>query len=169
MFLLALLGGTGKETDEDIVRRFCAGDQRAFSELTTRYQDRIYTLCLRWMGNRQLAEEVAQDVFIALYRSLDRFRGESKLSTWIYRVTINHCKNARLRRQRRAQDLHEPLEGRFSDGDGPARQIPSPNPGTETGVHRSEAEKILQEGLAKVDDDHRDILILRDIQDLSYD
>jgi RNA polymerase sigma-70 factor (ECF subfamily) len=169
MFLLALLGGTGTNTDEEIVRRFCAGDRHAFSELTTRYQDRVYTICLRWMGNRQVAEEIAQDVFIALYKSLDRFRGESKLYTWIYRVTINHCKNARLRRKRRAQDRHEPLEGRFADEDGPTRELPSPNPGTETGVHRSEADKILQDALAQVDDDHRDILILRDIQDLSYE
>ncbi|MEC8423391.1 MAG: sigma factor, partial [Myxococcota bacterium] len=60
-------------TDEELVRRFDDGDRDAFSELVRRYQDRVFTLCLRWMRDRQVAEEVAQDVFVAVYKALPRF------------------------------------------------------------------------------------------------
>lgn len=174
MFLLLGLawrpdGSDGLDPDEQLVRRFQGGDHACFGDIVTRYQDRVYTLSLRWMGEAELAEEVAQDVFVALYRSLDRFRGESRLSTWIFRVTVNHCKNRRLYRKRRKVDQHEPLEGLRAEEDAPARQIPSEGPGTDRRVHVSEAERLLQEALERLDDTHRTILVLRDVEDLSYD
>lgn len=162
--LLAMLG----PSDDEIVRRFRDGDQRAFSELVRRYQDRVYTVCLRWLGDPAVAEEVAQDVFMALYRSLGEFRGESQLSTWIFRVAVNHCKNRRLYRMRRAWDRHEPLEGLNTD-EGPSRQIPSEGPGTDAARHRSEAGEILSDALAQLDEAQRSIIVLRDIEDLPYE
>ena len=162
--LLAALG----PSDDDLVRRFKGGDQQAFSELVRRYQDRVFTLCLRWLSDRQAAEDMAQEVFLALYRSLPDFRGDAKLSTWIFRVTVNHCKNRRLYRHRRAHDRHEPLEGNNAD-DGPARQFADEGPGTDHALHRSEAEQVLSEALSKLDDNHRSILVLRDIEDLPYE
>jgi len=155
-------------TDEELVRRFNDGDREAYSELVRRYQDRIFTLCVRWMRDRQVAEEVSQDVFIAVYRALPRFRGEARFSTWIFRVATNHCKNRRLYRQRRHSDRHEPLEGTPRD-DGPARQLPSTAPGTDRNTMRSEAERILQDALDTLDESHRSIIILRDIEDLPYE
>lgn len=155
-------------TDEELVRRFDDGDRDAFAELVRRYQDRIFTLCLRWMRDRQIAEEVAQDVFVAVYKALPRFRGESKFSTWVFRIATNHCKNRRLYRQRRRIDQHEPLEGRPRE-EGPARQLPSPEPGTDRSAMRSEAERILQDALDTLDDGHRSIIVLRDIEDLDYE
>ena len=155
-------------TDEELVRRFNDGDREAFAELVRRYQDRIFTLCLRWMRDRQVAEEVAQDVFIAVYKALGRFRGEAKFSTWIFRVATNHCKNRRLYRQRRHSDKHEPLEGTPRE-DGPSRQLPSTRPGTDRRAMRSEAERILQDALDTLDEGHRTIIILRDIEDLPYE
>jgi len=166
--LLALLALAVGPTDNDLVRRFREGDREAFSELVLRYQDRVFTLCLRWMGSREVAEEVAQDVFLALYRSLGGFRGESKVSTWIFRVAVNHCKNRRLYHKRRAADRHEPLEGTRND-DGPARQIPAPDPGTDQALHRSEAEEIIEAALEELDETHRSIVILRDIEGLAYE
>lgn len=162
-------GSDGLDADEVLVRRFKSGDRAAFSDLVTRYQDRVYSLCLRWMGDPQVAEEVAQDVFIALYRSLDRFRGESRLSTWIFRVTVNHCKNRRLYRKRRQVERHEPLEGTRPDDDLPARELPHAGPGTDRSVHVSEAGRILQEALDRLDESHRSILVLRDVEDLPYE
>lgn len=167
--LFALIGLAMGPPDEELVRRFKEGDRHAFSLLVERYQDRVFTLCVRWMGNRQVAEEVAQDVFIALFRSLARFRGDSKLSTWIFRVTVNHCKNRKLYRHRRQQDRHEPLEGKQIDDDAPARQLADEKAGTDKGLHRSEAERVLANALAKLDDSHRTILVLRDIEDLAYE
>ena len=80
-------------SDAELVERFKGGDRSAFNEIVQRYQHRVFTMCMRKMGNEQVASEVAQDVFVALFRALGRFRGDSQLSTWIYRVVINHCKN----------------------------------------------------------------------------
>ncbi len=167
--LLALLGMALGPTDDELVRRFRGGEVSAYSDLVMRYQDRVYGQCLRWMGNPRIAEEVAQDVFLAIYRALPRFRGESRVSTWIFRITVNHCKNRKLYRNRRKFEAHEPLEGIPRDDDGPSRQIPSQGPGTDQGSHRSEAEEILNEALSRLDEDQRTIILLRDIQDLSYE
>lgn len=166
--LLGILAMAVGPTDAELVRRFREGEREAFAELVLRYQDRVYTMCLRWMSNPEVAEEVAQDVFVALYRSLPGFRGESKVSTWVFRVTVNHCKNRRLYGRRRAADRHEPLEGKFDD-DGPGRQLAHPDSGTDLALHRSEAEQIIQAALEELDESHRAIVVLRDIEGLPYE
>ena len=117
----------------------------------------------------QIAREVAQDVFLALYRSLPKFRGDAQLSTWIYRVVINHCKNKRLYRKRRHVDFHEPLEGKRVDDDQPERQIAHEGPGTDSTTHQSEAEILVREALEHLDEEQRAIIVLRDVEDLGYE
>lgn len=171
ILLLFMLAMASQPSDAELVQRFKEGDRRAFDAIVHRYQNRVYTLCMRWIGNEQVAAEVAQDVFLVMYRKLDSFRGDAKLSTWVYRVVINHCKNRKLYRRRRHMDKHEPLEGTraASDDDVPARQIPSEEPLADAGVHRSEASELLQEGLASLEESQRQIIVLRDIEDLSYE
>lgn len=166
--LLALLGMALGPSDEELVRRFKGGDQRAYSDLVERYQDRIFTLCLRWLRDRQLAEEVAQDVFVSAYRALPRFRGDARFSTWLFRIGVNHCKNKRQYNKRRHYHQHEPLEGTPRD-DGPERQLPSADPGTDRAVHLSDAEELLKQALAELDEGYRSIVVLRDIQGLAYE
>ncbi|MEZ4235158.1 MAG: sigma-70 family RNA polymerase sigma factor [Myxococcota bacterium] len=154
--------------DAELVRRFKEGDRSAFGEIVHRYRDRVYTMCVRWMGDRVVAEEVAQDVFLALFRSLANFRGDAQLSTWIYRVVVNHCKNRRLYRRRRHLDHQEPLEGDRED-DGPGRQIADEGPGTDASVHASQASTLVEQGLAALSEEQRYIIVLREMQDLSYE
>lgn len=154
--------------DAELVRRFKEGDRAAFAEIVRRYQDRVFAMCVRWMGDHQIAEEVAQDVFLALFRSLTQFRGDAQLSTWIYRVVINHCKNRRLYRRRRHTDQHEPLEGDAQE-EAPARQIPDGGPGTDAPLHAAQAGSMLKEALQLLDDEQREIIVLREVQDLSYE
>ena len=112
--------------EEKLVERLKRRDEAAFNELVRLYQGRIFRLVHRMLGNRQEAEDLAQEVFITVFKSIDGFRGESKLSTWLYRVATNHCKNrikylqrrgAReeegVRRDRAAQrdrELHDELD-----------------------------------------------------------
>jgi RNA polymerase sigma factor (sigma-70 family) len=77
--------------DNEIISRVLQGEQSAYAELVTRYQNYIFTLTLRMIKSREDAEEVAQDVFIKAYRSLADFRGESKFSTWLYTITNTTC------------------------------------------------------------------------------
>lgn len=157
-------------SDTELVGRFKEGDREAYAEIVRRYQDRVYSLCFRWMGDRQIAEEVAQDVFLALFRSLTRFRGDAQLSTWVYRVVVNHCKNRKLYRRRRKVEQHEALEGPARDhDDGPERQLPDEGPGTDAPLHTREATEVLNAALAQLDEEQRHIIVLRDVEDMSYE
>ncbi len=173
--LLAAVGFLGRlpagPLDSELVERHKNGDRGAFTEIVSRYQDRVYSLCHRWLGDAQTAEETAQDVFLSLYRSLSGFRGEARLSTWIFKVTLNHCRNRRLHRHRRGWGRHEPLGLGTGSGDGthPERQIADEGPGADAGVDAKEAHALVSAALAKLDEDHRQILLLRDVEDLSYD
>lgn len=74
-----------------IINQIIEGDTSAFSTLVDRYKDMVFALALRMLKNREEAEEVAQDTFIKVYKSLTKFKGDSKLSTWIYKVAYNSC------------------------------------------------------------------------------
>jgi RNA polymerase sigma factor (sigma-70 family) len=78
-------------TDNDIIQLVRKGDQQAYAQLVTKYQNYVFTIILRYLPSREDAEEVAQDVFVKAYRSLGDFRGESKFSTWLYTITTTTC------------------------------------------------------------------------------
>lgn len=166
--LLSILSVLGGPSDDNLVARIRDGDLHAFSALVRRYQDRVYGLCLRWLGDGAGAEDTAQEVFVALYRSLDRFRGESSLSTWIFRITVNHCKNRKMSRERRAWGRHVPLDGAQWD-EGPERQVAADGPWADAGAEQSHAEALVRQGLEALSEEHRQVIVLRDIQDLDYD
>ncbi len=94
-----MLTNKEKEQIEEIRR----GNTRAFTDLVERYKDLVFTLSLRLLGNREEAEEVSQDVFIKIYKALATFKGDSKLSTWIYRIAYNTALD-RIKKNKRAQD-----------------------------------------------------------------
>lgn len=77
--------------DHLLINQIIEGDAKSFSVLVDRYKDFVFTLALRMLKNREEAEEVSQDTFIKTYKSLDKFKGDSKFSTWIYRVCYNTC------------------------------------------------------------------------------
>jgi RNA polymerase sigma-70 factor (ECF subfamily) len=152
--------------DEALLARFREGDRAAFDALVRRYQDRVYGLCLRWLGEPESAEEIAQDVFLALYRSLPDFRGDAQLSTYVFRACVNHCRNRRAHRARRAWGRHEPLEA----PDGRPRDLhDDANRGADAGAHAADARRLVAAALDALDDELRAIVLLRDVQDLDYD
>ena len=157
-----------RTSDDELVERFKAGDRGAYAEIVTRYQDRVYTLCLRWLDVSSVAEEVAQDVFLALFRSLPNFRGESLLSTFIWRVAVNHCKNRRLYRKRRHENEHESFDAPERE-DRPARQYASDQPDADAAVFREQAGRLVQAALDTLDEETRQIILLRDVEDLPYE
>ncbi len=89
--------------DQKCIEAILNGDANAYSLLVNRYKDLVFTLALRMMKHREEAEEVAQDSFIKAYRSLEKFKGDSKFSTWMYRVTYNTCLD-RLKKNKRKQN-----------------------------------------------------------------
>jgi RNA polymerase sigma-70 factor, ECF subfamily len=77
--------------ERELVERCCSGDERAFQELVDRYKDLVFALIARTIQDRSRAEDLAQDVFLRIHRGLPYFRGEARLSTWIYRIVANVC------------------------------------------------------------------------------
>lgn len=157
--------------EEKLVARLKRRDEAAFNELIQLYQGRIYRLVFRMLGDRAEAEDLAQEVFITVFKSIDGFRGDSKLSTWLYRVATNHCKNRIKYLQRRARGKkkefdevaqHNALESATMN---PTSQIARPDEMLE--AYQKEA--ILKAAIAQLDDDHRTLIVLRDIEHLTYE
>ena len=80
------------ENDSDLVYAFTRGDHSAFEKIVLKYQDRVYNLCYRFLGDKQEAEDSAQEVFIKVYKALKGFKLKSSFYTWLYRIVINTCK-----------------------------------------------------------------------------
>ncbi len=91
--------------DQIIINQIIDGDTNAFSVLVNRYKDLVFTLALRMLKNREEAEEVSQDAFIKVYKSLEKFKGDSKFSTWIYKVTYNTCLDRLKKNRKRFNDV----------------------------------------------------------------
>lgn len=149
-----------------LLRRLQRGDPRAFRELVRKHQDRVYSLSLRMLGHPQEAEDVAQEVFVAVHRHLPRFRGDCRLSTWIYRVTRNHCLNRIKALRLRASEGDDALanvseagaDGFVTVPDRPDRALL----GAEERAH-------VQRALQTLSEEHRLFVILRDLEGMSYE
>lgn len=147
--------------ERELIARLQKRDEAAFEELIRQYEKKVYTLCFRMCGNSEDAEEAAQDAFLALWRGIDRFRQESTLSTWIYRLATNACIDTLRRRKKQSGSVSLDDEELFVDA-----VDTSPQP-QETVEHR-EAQILLQEGLSALPEEYRKVLILREIEGLSY-
>lgn len=150
------------ESMEDIwLRKAKDGDQDAFGCLVRAYEKRVFALTRRLCADPSDAEEAAQDAFLAVWQGLPNFRGEASFSTWLYRLTANACADILRRRQRRSgQD--EPLDQ--------AETLPARGgPGPQEAAERKELRSAIEAGLRQLPEDYRTALILREIQQLSYE
>ena len=159
--------------DRRLVRRLKQGDERAFQELVHTYQDRIFGLVYRMIGNRQEAEDIAQEVFISVYRGIGNYRGEGRFYTWLYRIASNTTKNRlkylKGRNFHRAADIDETPAAHMKGSDGgPMVALQSHVPGPEATVQANRLEEIVQREIANLEPEHRLLIVLRDIQGMSY-
>lgn len=98
---------TLQPTDNEIIRRVREGDLQAFGILVDKYQHMVYTLAVRVVKNREVAEEVAQDAFVKAFEALEGFKGESKFSTWLYRIAYYRALDVNDREKRKWKIAHE--------------------------------------------------------------
>jgi RNA polymerase sigma-70 factor (ECF subfamily) len=146
--------------DAVLVERFLGGDIAAFDSLVLRHQERIMNLCFRMMGDHDDAKDCAQDTFIKVFRSLGGFRFESAFSTWLYRIAVNTCKN-RLASSRERKRLTA-TQAEFADP-------PSPFSTPEEEMEKREREGELQRAIGALREDFRTLVVLRDVEGLSYE
>jgi RNA polymerase sigma-70 factor (ECF subfamily) len=163
--------GMGLLRERLLVRRLKQREERAFEELIRLYQHKIYNVVYRLLGRPDEAEEVAQEVFITVFKSIDSFRGDARLSTWLYRVATNQAKN-RLkylgRRSHKATgELDEAAERELQSAQPSALQPHVVGP--EAALAGRQLEEIVQAGIATLDDEHREVIVLRDVEELSYE
>lgn len=136
--------------DNGLVQRTLNGDRNAFGVLVERYQAQVYSIAWRMLGVKEEAEDVAQAVFLKAYEKLSSFDPDYKFFSWIYRIAHNESVNA-IERRSRMQGLDEGMES--ADGHAESPDLPEL-------VHRC---------LSSLDVGHRSVLVLKYIQDLSYE
>ncbi len=147
--------------EEDLIQATLAGDQAAFGQLVDRFKDRLFNGMLHVTGNHDEAEDVVQETFVQAYLKLHTFQGNSKLFTWIYRIAFN---NALSRGRRKRNDLSIE-QSREIAGSDPEDRVEAPD----ERLLRNERVAMVHEALRMLTDEHRNILILREMQDTSYD
>ena len=97
-------------SDEDLIKHAAGGDERSFEDLVSKYQQAVFNTIYRYTGTREDVQDLAQEVFIKVWRNAGKFRGESKFSTWLYRIVANHCLNYRRKRRHQHVSLDELAE-----------------------------------------------------------
>ncbi len=165
-----------QSTDEEVEARFLerlrGHDERAFNQLVAAYQGRVYRLMFRMLGRRDEAEDMVQEVFVQVFKSIGAFRGEAKLGTWIYRIAVNLCRNRAKYLGRRRAAFQEEFDANVE------REAMARSGGVTGGevaqrpdqvVMGYQAEALLQGCIRELEPDFRDVLILRDVEALSYE
>ena len=137
-----------------------------FRTLLASYQDRVYNQAYRMLGNAEDAEEATQDIFMKIYRSMDDFRGESAVSTWIYRITANECISRLRKKQLDTTSFDEPFE---SEGKSLADIIPDGSPDPESLLESQETSEMIRAGVRRLPVHWAMAISLYHFDDLSYD
>jgi len=155
-----------RRSDLKIIRRCKRGEEEAFQEILARYRTPIYNLCWRMTRNDEDARDLGQEVFIKVFRLLDRFDEEYAFHSWLFRIATNHCID-HLRRQR-LRFLSFERDGGGVDEEA-VMQVPSDDPGPDELLQRREAVARLEEIIAELPPHYRVITLLRHDQQLSYE
>jgi RNA polymerase sigma-70 factor (ECF subfamily) len=157
-------------SDAGLVEECRAGDASAFDELVRRYKDRVYNVVFRFLGNREDALDVSQEVFVRAYRGIREFRGDAQVYTWLYSIAANLARNQLRDSSRKGRDKGTSLEALANGaaagkGGMPATRGASPRSAAQ---HR-ELDETLQQCLNELPEYYRLPLVLRTFDDLSYD
>ena len=157
------------ENDFDLVRAFKKGNHSAFEKIVLKYQDRVYNLCYRFLGDKQEAEDSAQDIFIKVYKSLKGFKLKSSFYTWLYRIVINTCKNRVKSLEYRRAKSRISIDDDQEKKDYGITGIMDKESLPDMTLEQKEKIKRIQEAINSLPPDQKTMVILRDIEGLSYD
>jgi RNA polymerase sigma-70 factor, ECF subfamily len=147
--------------DQQLVLASKQGDQDAFSQLVLRYQRRIYNLVYRMVQHYEEASEITQEAFLAAWQGLPSFRGDARFATWLYRIAYN-CALRQLEARKRERALHAALQAEQAlEGDSHQQ--------AEARFDAREQQAVVQEQLAHLPAKYRIVLILRHLQEMTYE
>ncbi len=154
--------------DAELIKAFQAGEKAAFDKLVLSHKDKVYNLCYWFIGDYQEANDLAQDVFFKAFKALKNFRFESAFSTWIYRITVNTCKN-------RLNSLQYRLKKKFvhfnntAEKSNPGAEIVDESSSPEIELRRKEKSRLIQTAINSLSAEKKAVVVLRDIEGLSYE
>ena len=164
----------GRSTDLLEVQAAASGDRAAFDRLVLRHQQAVIDAASYYLGNSQVALEVAQEAFLKAYRAVDRFRGDALFRTWLLRITMNTARSFQTRR--RAKKRSAPIVsihsagGRADDGnDAHDIEIADFSSTPDVLLERKEVKEVLETAIASLEEDARELIVMRDILGESYD
>lgn len=140
--------------DHSIIRKFLDGDNTAFQILVSRHKEKVRNIIYLTMNNSALVDDIAQDVFITVYRNLKHFRFESQFTTWLYRITVNRCKD--YLRKMNVRKIFFPVEDGIEISD-----YSSP-------VESNDISKIVMDAISRLPNKLKMPLIMKDIEGFSY-
>ena len=152
-------------TEKELITKAQKGDRDAFGQLVLTHQNRVFTLCVHMVGNREEAEDLAQEAFLKAWRSLESFHAESSFATWMHRLTTNLCLD-HLRRQTRRQNVSVAVSLDDEEAVVPEPADPGSDPQRE--LERKERQRALAKGLKELPEHHRRALVMREVSGMSY-
>ena len=153
-------------TEKKLIELSVSGDIEAFETLIQSHQKKVYNIALRMTKNHEDAQELAQDAIVRAFTSIGKFRGDSSFSTWLYRITMNVCTDF-LRKRNKAVVISME-QGAVANDSQQSIQIEEEAPGPDELVEKNQLKKMVRDAMDSLSDEHRQVLILRDIMDLSY-
>lgn len=153
--------------EAQLVERARAGDMEAFASLVAHYERKVFNMAYRLTNHYEDASDIAQEAFVRVYTRLGEFRGDSSFSTWLYRIVQNACMDEIRRRKRQTiMSLDQPVEA--DDGEMFRQLKDEEGDGPEEALERRELQAEVQRAISRLDDHFRTVLVMRDIQGLSY-
>ena len=155
-----------REQELAVIRRVQRGDTDAFEALVAAYEKNVFNVALQMTGNREDAQDMTQEAFLKAYSSLSSFRGDSKFSSWLYRIVSNVCLDFKRRQGRRPSSS---LTMEDDEGENIQLDIADESQSPEALLERKMTREAVRAGLQQLPDEQRQILLLREIQGLSYE
>jgi RNA polymerase sigma-70 factor, ECF subfamily len=148
---------TGRsQADRELIRRYLAGDVDAFETLMQAHEQRVFSICLRMLRDREAALDATQDVFLTVFRKADRYQEQAAFSTWLYRVTVNMCYDHLRRLQRKRT---EPLPEHYDPSD----------PHSDDPLHAAELRPTIEDALGRLPPEFRAAAVLVDLEGMSLE
>ncbi|MCL1982834.1 MAG: sigma-70 family RNA polymerase sigma factor [Clostridiales bacterium] len=158
--------GNAEKNEKELIRKAKGGDEGSFEALISSCKGKAYNVALRYMANEEDALDALQESFIKIFRHLDKFNEQSRFDTWVYKIVVNSC-NDMLRKSKKNQYADSVY--RYDGGDEAAIEIVDKSPGPPELLERKEESAYILNCLERVGVEHKEILVLRDIQGFAYD
>ena len=158
------------DPDLEFVLQAQDGDGKAYEELVRRHQRRVFNVAYRILGDYDEALDISQDAFIQAYRSIGGFRREARFTSWVLTIAVNLCRNRLKYWKRRARNRTRSMDEPIRHGDSEiVPELPDERPSSLDALSAQETGKIIREEIMELPEEYRSVLVLREMQEMSYD